>query len=726
MHGLDARQRGGIMKPLLLVLLGAAVLAGPTGFQPVEARITRIEIKRIEPAFGGAAFGTVGAYERLVGRAHGEVDPNNRRNAIIQDIELAPKSARGMVEYATDVEILRPVNRANGNGILFFNIVNRGNKHGIFPFNIDVPHRPTDVPDNNALKHAGDGWMMHEGYTLIWFGWQADVLPGNNRPTFSVPVVRHPDGSAITGIVRAELTTPVPIKTLNLSSGWFTARNHASYPTVSTENRARLSDGFLPTLTVRAKEQEPRSPIANDDWSFATCMDGEAVAVSDEHICYPAGFQPGRLYELIYRAKDPLLLGLGYAVTRDLAVFLKTKPRDDAGIENPVFRAENSAIIMGLSQSGRFIRSFIHLGFNEAEEGEKAYEGAFPHIGGGLMPLNVRFGQPGRAWGDQVDHLYPAYDFPFSYQRQADPITGRRQGILDRCRATSTCPLIFHSATALEMWEGRQSLGLTDPLGRHDVPDPSNVRTYIFASTQHVHTPLPLASGPPFGVCQQQSNPNPHTWTMCALLAAFTSWVKEGEEPPASVVPRIADGTLVAPDQVRFPAIPANEYGGIKRPAVRFLMVHNPLHLMHYGPRFRAGDTSGIITIEPPRVATATYGVLAPQVDADGNDLGGIRSLHLEAPIGTYTGWNLGRTDRFENGFCSLQGSFIPFAPTRQERLHTNDPRLSIEERYPTRDAYVAAVRLAAQRLVAARLLLPADAARLVGEAERDGIRTGP
>jgi Alpha/beta hydrolase domain len=714
------------MRHLLRIGLAGAVLAGTTALQPADARITRIEITRIEPAFGGASFGAVGAYERLLGRAHGEVDPNDRRNAIIQDIELAPRNARGRVEYATDIEILRPVNRANGNGILFFNIVNRGNKHGIVTFNADVPHRPTDVADNNALKHAGDGWMMREGYTLVWFGWQADVLPGNDRLTFSVPTARNPDGSAITGIVRAELTTPAATRTLNLSSAWFTTRTHASYPTVATDNRAPPADGFVPSLTVRSKEQEPRVPIANADWSFAACGEGEPITVSDKQICYPAGFQPGRLYELIYRAKDPLLLGLGYAVTRDLAAFLKTKPRDDAGVENPVFRAENSALVMGLSQSGRFIRSFIQLGFNEAEEGGKAYEGAFPHIGGGLMPLNVRFGQPGRAWGDQIDHLYPAYDFPFTYGQQTDPITGRSQGILDRCEATDTCPLIFHGATALELWEGRQSLGLTDPLGRHDVADPANVRTYILASTQHGQSPLPLPSAPPFGNCQQQPNPNPHTWTMRALLSAMASWMKEGEEPPASAVPRIADGTLVAPDQVRFPSIPANGYGGVKRPAVRFLSVHNPLHVLYFGPRFRARDTSGIITVEPPRVETATYGVLAPQVDADGNDIGGIRSVHVEVPIGTYTGWNLGRADRFENGFCSLQGSFIPFAATKQERLEANDPRLSIEERYPTRDAYVGAVRKAAEKLTSRRLLLPADAARLVAEAEREGIRTAP
>lgn len=698
--------------------------------QTADARITRIEITRTEPAFGGQSFDAGGAYERLIGRAYGEVDPQDARNAVIQDIALAPKNARGMVEYATDIEILRPADRAKGNGILFLNILNRGNKHGVVSFNADVPGRPADLPDNNALKHAGDGWMMRQGYTLVWFGWQADVLPGANRVTMSVPIARNADGSPITGVVRAELTTAPaatgPVKTLNLASGWFTTLTTASYATASTDNRKPFDDGFLPSLTVRAKEQEARVAIPNGEWSFGACPDGGPSAPGDKQICYPAGFEPGKLYELIYRAKDPLVLGLGYAAARDLGSFLKGRERDDAGTPNPVYRADNKAIVMGSSQSGRFIRSMIQLGFNEDENGRKAFEGAYPHIGGGLMPLNVRFGQPGRAWGDQIDHLYPAYDFPFTYTRQRDPLTGREQGVLDRCRANDTCPLIFHVATALEVWEGRQSLGLTDPLGLEDVPDPANVRTYVMASTQHAVPPLPLPAAQPFGNCQQQPNPNPQVWTMRALLTALAAWVKTGTEPPASVVPRIVDGTLVAPDQVRFPSVPATGYQEVQRPAVRFRAVHNPLHVLDFGPQYRPAETSGVITIEPPRVGTAAYGVLVPQVDADGNDLGGVRSVQLQVPLGTYTGWNLGRAGRFEDGFCSLQGSFVPFAPTRQERLDAKDPRLSMEERYPTKEAYVAKVKQAVDDLVGKRLLLPEDRARLVKEAETNGIRRAP
>jgi hypothetical protein len=708
-------------------ILSAAVVVSMLGWagwsSAAYARIVRVEILQEELAFGGQSFGEVGTYVRLTGKAYGEIDPNLPQNAIIQDIRLAPRNAHGRVEYVTDIDILRPVDLTKGNNILLFEVHNRGRKLLLRNFNADLKGNQIDY---NNLSDAGDGFLMRAGYTIVWYGWQADIMGGEGRLTLTVPAARNPDGTPVTGIVRTELTTLTARNTLNLSSGWFTMLNHHSYPTVSTDNRAALADGFLPTLTVRAREQDPRVAIANTEWSFGACDQAGAVTPGDRQICLKGGFQPGRLYELIYRAKDPLVTGLGFAATRDLAAFFKHARADTTGKANPVFRPGQQAIVVGTSQSGRMVRSFIHLGFNRDEQGRIAFEGAYPHIGGGLMPLNVRFSQAGRAWGEQIDHLYPAYDFPFTYARQRDPVTGRSQGLLDRCRANGTCPRIFHVATALEMWEGRQSLGLTDPMGTRDVADPANVRTYIMASTQHGVPNLPLPTAQPFGVCQQQQNPNPQIWTMRALLTGLTDWVKTGRAPPASAIPRIAEGTLVHPNQVAFPPIPANAYGNVQRPAVRFLRVTNPLFRFDYGPDYISGDSSGVITIEPPRQGVATYGLLVPQVDADGNDLAGIRSVIQQAPIGTYTGWNLGRKDRYEDGFCSLAGSFIPFARTRQERMDAGDPRPSIEERYPSREAYAAAVKRATENLLAARYLLPADAERLVKQAESEGIRLAP
>jgi hypothetical protein len=690
-----------------------------------QARIVRLEITQTTPLFGGRSFGPTGAYERVIGKAYGEVDPASPSNAMIQDIALAPKNARGMVEYSTDIDILRPVDRTKSNGVLFFNILNRGNKGGLALINADIPGGPANTGNINAVTEAGDGFMQQQGYTLIWFGWQPDVIAGNNRMTMQVPVAKNPDGSAITGMVRNELTVLRPTTTLPLQSGWFTAASKP-YPPVDTDNKKALADGFLPTLTVRVRENEPRLPIPNADWSFGSCEGENPPVVNDSQICYPAGFKTGRLYELTYRAKDPLVLGLGFAAARDLGAFLKTSEKDDSGTANPVYLPAAKAIVMGSSQSGRFIRSLIHMGFNQDEQGKVVFDGALPHIGGGLIPLNVRFGQPGRAIANTTDHLFPGAEFPFAYASVADPLSGRTQGILERCSASNSCPKIVHAATALELWELRQSLGFTDPLGTRDIDEPANVRSYIMASTQHAPAVLPLPAKEPFGFCQQQPNPNPHTWTMRALLTHLAAWVKDGAEPPPSSRPTIAAGNLVAADQVRFPRIPANAYGGVARPAVKFVADNDPLHVQDFGKDYNAADTSGILSGDLPKISTARYGTLVAQVDSDGNDLGGVRNIFVAVPVGTYTGWNLFNKEFFEDGFCTLSGSFIPFASTRQERLATGDPRPSIEERYPTKEAYVAAFKKAADDLVAQRFLLPDDAARLISQAEKDGIRSAP
>src|SRR5499427_6316903 len=345
------------MRGLLKVLVsGVAAIALLTA--SAEARITRVEITKTEPAFGGQSFGAVGSYERLIGKAYGEVDPLSSANTLIQDIALAPRNGRGMVEYVTDIDILRPADRSKGNGVLFFNIVNRGNKGGLPLFNADVP---INVAANNDLANAGDGFMQRKGYTIVWFGWQPDVAAEANRMTVKVPVARNADGSPITGIVRSELTTAAqtipatPTTTLNLSNGWFTGMATTAYPTVSADNRTPLADGFLPELTVRAREHEPRVAIPNSEWSFGSCEAGKPAAVNDTQICYPAGFKPGHLYELTYRAKDPLVLGLGFTAARDLGAFLKAEPKDDTGRDNPVFIKDAKTIVMGSSQSGRFV-----------------------------------------------------------------------------------------------------------------------------------------------------------------------------------------------------------------------------------------------------------------------------------------------------------------------------------------------------------------------------------
>jgi Alpha/beta hydrolase domain len=421
---------------------GRALIAlGLGGFLIAEAaaRITHLEITKIEPAFGGQSFGDVGSYEHLTGRVTGELDPADPANAGIQDVNLAPRNARGMVEYVTNLELLKPADMARGNRILFFEVNNRGNKLAPTSFNVGAAG---GVADRNALSSPGDGWLMQAGYTMVWFGWEMDVRSGMSRIGMPPIVARNHDGSSITGLVRSEIMTPrsttsVPIS-LSQQIQHYPIDSYDTYPTASTDNSAPFPDGFLPTLTVRAREQDPREPIPNSAWSFGTCDQSGALTPDEKHLCYGDGFKPGHLYELIYRAKDPTVGGLGFAAARDLGAFLRNSNKDDAGTANPVYRPDNLAIIEGSSQSGRMVRSLLALGFNRDETGRRVFDGAFPHIGGGLIPLNVRFGQPVRAWGEQADHLYPAYHFPFTYASQTDPLTQRTGGLFDRCGATAS------------------------------------------------------------------------------------------------------------------------------------------------------------------------------------------------------------------------------------------------------------------------------------------------
>jgi hypothetical protein len=662
-----------------------------------EARITRIVIDRVEsPTFEGASFGDIGQYEKIVGRAFGEVDPLDPLNAIIADIALAPRNERGMVEYNTDFYLLKPVDATRGNGLLYYNVVNRGNKGGLNALNFGVVggNEPTD---------PGDGFAMKRGYTFLWSGWQPDVLPGGGRMTMRVPIATEA-GAEIADTIRTEYIVNAATNTLNLSSGSFTGLTHASYETVSLDNSTA-------TLTIRMGEANPRELVPNDKWAFADCTNvpfpGEP---STTKICLQDGFDPNFIYELLYTAKNPTVLGLGFAATRDLVAFFRHEEQDDEGTLNPLAGAVQTAIMEGSSQSGRYVRTFLDLGFNEDENGRIVFEGMNPHISPGRIPLNVRFGQPGRAYGQHEDHLFPAYESPYTWDPVFDPVAERTAGLLDRCRVKGACPKIIQTVSSTEYWQGRMSLDTTEALGQNDLDIPDNVRIYHFASTQHGP-----AATPNLGICQQLSNPNPYFEARRALLlVALEHWVLEGIEPPSSQFSTLSEGTLVPSDKesIGWPDIPGVKYTGLL----------NELTLLDFGPEFNHRDESGIITEPPTVVASRDYAVLVPKVDEDGNEIAGIRSTTLQAPLGTYTGWNLRRAGFAEDEVCGLQGSFIPFRKTQAERMEAGDPRPSLEERYGTHEGYVEAVRAAAEELVTERFLLPEDAERLVQQAEDSDV----
>ena len=678
------------------ILSGAAAALIIAVAPPAEARITRVEITRVEsPAFGGASFGTVGTYDKLVGRAFGEVDPRDSDNARIQDIELAPRNARGMVEYAIDVYLLAPHDPARGNATILYDVVNRGNKVALGLFN-------AGAAGGNEPTSAGDGFLQAQGYTLVWSGWQPDVAPGGGRMTMTVPVARAPGGGELTGRVRGEYIVNARTTTQNLSSGAFTGLTHTSFPAASLDTRDAV-------LTRRVKEADPRIAVPPTDWAFADCTTVPFPGTpSATQICLKDGFDPDHIYELVYTAKNPLVSGLGFAATRDLIAFLRHARKDDAGAANPLAGAIRTALAHGTSQAGRYLRTFLLLGFNRDEHGRTVFDGMNPHLAAQQLPLNIRFGQPGRAYGQHEDHLFPTAQPPFGWGPSHDAIAGDTGGILDACRRTRSCPRIIQTVSSTEYWQSRMSLDTTDVHGRHDLIQPHDVRVFHFAGTQHVPAAVPAA-----GICQQLSNPNPYQHGLRALLVALRDWAVVGTEPPASRYPTLHGGTLVdaAPAAIGWPGIPGVRYTGLL----------DGLRLVEFGRRFDVDRESGVID-EPPRVTGRDYTVLVPRVDADGNEVAGLRSVALQAPLGTYAGWNLRAAGFAEDEVCGLTGSFVPFARTRAERTAAGDPRPSLEERYGDHAGYVAAVRAAAARLVAARLLLPADADLLVTQADASSV----
>lgn len=662
--------------------------------------LIEIEITERGAFAGGHAFGKAGAYERLVGRAHFAVDPKAPAQQGIVDLDKAPVDARGLVRFAADITILKPVELVRGNRRLFLDYGNRGNKRMLQFFN--------DAPASNdpkSLEHAGNGFLMRRGYTVAWIAWQGDLLPGDGRMLLDLPVATE-NGRPITGLVRVEFILEQAGVTTQPLSAWISTRSH---PTASL-------DTSKASLTRRRYPEDPRIPIPLDQWRFARVETGEgldnqggerALVPSDTHIHIPRGFEPGWIYELVYTAKDPLVLGLGHVAVRDFASFLKYGERDAAGNASPLREGAvgiEKAYAWGRSQTGRCIRDFVHRGFNADAQGRRVFDGVMPHVsGGGLMWLNHRFASGVSPAGQQYeDHHNIADRFPFSYAMSRDHLTGGSDAILKR---PATDPLVIHTQTATEYWQRRGSLVHTDTRG-NDLEQPEGVRVYAWASSQHFADPN--LKKPSRGVCQFPINVVATSMLFRAMLDAMDRWASDGTPPSPSRIPRRADGTLVTPEEWRaqFPRIP-----GVMLPSGP-----SELPLLDFGPEAERG----ILTKEPPEpIPGKSYTVLVPAVDADGNDRGGVRAPMVGAPLATYTGWGLRERGQGHGAMHTFVGSTILFSETPSERRYTGDPRPSILERYPTKEAYAAAVLAAARRLVEEGLMLEEDLDR-VAAAARD------
>lgn len=642
----------------------------------------------------GASFGAVGPYERIKGRARFAVDPKARAQAGVCDLHLAPVDAKGLVHFTTDISILKPLDMKKGNGRLFFDWGNRGNIRCLQFFN--------DAPGSNdprTLAHAGNGFFMRRGTAVAWAGWQGDLLPGGHRFLLDVPVATD-NGKPITGLVRVEyIADRSGVKTFPLS-GRASTRSHAA---VSLDTRKA-------SLTRRRYPDDKRQPVPHEQWMFARTETGDgldavgaetAIVASPTHIHMPGGFEPGWVYELVYEGRDPLVLGLGHVAVRDFIAHLRSGKPDAAGRQNVLGGAIQKVYGWGRSQTGRCIRDFIHRGFNADADGKKVFDGLLPHVaGGGLMWLNQRFANGIVSGGQQYeDHENPADHFPFAYASCTDHLTGKIDAI---CKRPATDPLIFHTQTGTEYWQRRGSLVHTDTKG-NDFPLPDNVRAYFWASSQHFADPL-LKKPTNAGVCQNVQNV---VWTSMffrALYDNMDAWATSGKAPPDSAIPRRADKTLVEWEVWRkgFPAIP-----GTAIP-----QMPNRLELLDFGQRVEEG-----LLDEPPRRTGKFYTVLVPAVDADGNDIAGVRAPMVQAPLATYTGWNI-RSRGFGHGAThEFTGSTIPFSETPEECAATGDPRPSIAERYPDVAAYRRQIEAAARKLVAAGHMIEEDVERCISGA---------
>jgi hypothetical protein len=643
---------------------GLAVLAVCLLSSAAEARVVRVTIHRREPVLGGRAFGLAGPYETLVGTVEFALDPALRQNQAVVDLALAPRNERGEVAYTADVFILKPADLRRGNGRVYYEVPNRGGKGVLRRLQYAEGSLDPRLP-----AEFGDGWLMRQGFSIVWMGWQWDVpeKPGNLR--LHAPVAAD-HGRPITGLVRAVVITDERKAEAPLGD-----QGHQAYPPIDP-------GGPDSRLYVHDHGLDPPRLLSRTSWRF----------VGDSKVALDGGFEPGRIYEVVYLSRDPRVVGCSLAATRDLVSFLKNEP----GEGNPL-AGLRLAIGHGISQSGRFLRHFLHQGFNEDEQGRRVFDGLFVEVAGaGRGSFNHRFAQASRDGHQHWNVLYPTDVFPFTDGPETDPETGESGGLLDRATATGTIPKLFHVVTAYEYWNRAASLIHTEPTAQRDAPLPHTSRLYLIASAQHgIGTIPPAAGGSPSNDGLLATNPNDFRPALRALVRALDQWVAEEIEPPPSLYPRIADGTLVPPEKTGWPAVP-----GVRFPLVRLEPVR-----ADRGPDW----ARGVIAIEPPRLGRA-FPALVPAVDEDGNDRAGLRLPEIAVPLGSQTGWRWRHAKAgAPDALAPYIGSYLPFTWTKAEREASGDPRLSVEERYRGRTDYLGRVAEAALSLVRERFLLPED-----------------
>jgi hypothetical protein len=606
----------------------------------LAASSAHAEVTRVEIATRADVAGT--GYEKIVGIVYFDVNPKDPHNRVIVDLDKATVNAAGHVEFSADLYILRPKDEARSNGVAIVDVLNRGRKIAL---NFNRASGP-GAGDPKSEADLGDGFLMKQGYTIVWVGWEFDVRRQNGAMGIAAPIAK-----GVTGIVHGD----------------FVPNNR------NAEQNVGDLAGYAPaepggpdtSLTVRDGAFGRPETIAREKWEVR----GNTVTMA-------AGFEPGRTYQLSYKVADPPVAGVGLLAYRDVATWVRHSPQAPA--------TAKYTYAFGESQSGRFLREFLYEGCNTDEKGRQVFDAVWAHIAGaGKISLNERFAQPTSLT------LYTSARFPFANASMRDPLSGQTEGLLDNPHAHGNTPKTIFTNTAVEYWGGGRSAALlhTTPDGVSDLTLPANERVYFLTGTQH----SPAAFPPATTTGQEPVNPVNYWWPMRAIMVAMDQWVRKGVLPPASQVPRLADGTLVPIETVAFPSIP-----GVQSPKII--------------PHGRQNGTP--------------IPLLVPQVGPDGNELAGIRLPDIVVPVATYTGWNFrNQSVGGTNELVSLMGSSIPLPKTAADRAASKDPRPSIGERYPSREAYITAVEAAADNLVKGGYVLAEDKPQLLKRAEDEWVQ---
>lgn len=644
-----------------------------------QAAVTGVTVATRSDVLGGVAFGAAGPYERLTGRLQFSVAVDNPHNRRIVDLESAQNLRNGRVDFSADVIVLRPKDARRANGTLLLEIPNRGR-----PRIVSL----VDGADPAVAEDTGDGWLLRRGYTIVSLGWQWDAV-GEHALRLYAPIATD-HGRPIMGLLRGDLMPGSEMTDIPLGHLIIGMIGGAEYPVTAPAD-------WRDTLSVRDSRDAPREIIPRARWQYAHVVSGQLVP-SDRYIHLDGGFRPGRLYEYVYVAENPVIAGLGFAAVRDFAAYVKHDPA-------AVVRAER-VLGEGISQNGRFLRDMLYQGFNADEQGRRALDGVLAHVAGaGRGSFNYRFAQPSRDAEPTSSVDFPTDIFPFTGLAERDPFTGETAALLARASAERVLPRIFLSNTSHEYWGRAASLIHTSADARSDASISPDVRIYQFTGLQHFSGPFPPARGHDDLLGQEPESPLPIRYFWRAMIANMDAWVRGTAEPPPSRYPRIADGTLVPLAKYAFPAIP-----GVNVP-------HEVStgYRLDFGPQWRK---TGILSLEPPKVE-GIYPTLVPQVDADGNELSGVRLPEIAVPLATYTGWNLrDPTLGAPTQRVPFEGSYLPFPRTAAEARVKRDPRRSIAERYSSREQYLRRFGAALDELVRERWILPEDRAALL---ERGG-----